>query len=289
MPVWGENAPFELGSGLDRVPFDLNAYKSSNKSSGDADHRRVEFVQREPLPDSGSRDSYMTIADLSKPSQTPALFRALILIVCAITALSALPWMWMSLSKFGGFAWGVFGFELMVLLGCVMTMLVCLGKVKVGSAFPLAITCLSGTILVGAVFGLYVDARAVVGDNPDIQPWINRTILLRLSAIALFTLVATLDVYRRDVRSWGLVVRAAVFLLPVVAALGWIKVKGFPEVASQSGELSPVKMIVVLVLSLVVGILMSVGGHFLIRSFEIALPEHGSEPGTKTGPEKITK
>src|SRR5690606_38568308 len=148
-------------------------------------------------------------------------------------AISALPWMWMSISKFGGFAWGIFGFEMIVLLGAIMTMLVCIGKVRVGSAFPLALLCLSGTILVGAVFGLHVDARAVVGDNPEIQPWINRTILVRLGSIALFTLVATLDVYRRDARSWGLVVRSAAFLIPVIATLAWIKVKGLPEIASQ--------------------------------------------------------
>lgn len=218
----------------------------------------------------------MTIADQSKSSQTPKVFAALTLIVSAIVALSALPWMWMSISKFGGFAWGIFGFEMLVLFGCIMTMLVCVGKVRVGAAFPLALLCLSGTILVGAVFGLYVDARAVVGDNPDIQPWINRTILARFSAIALFTLVATLDVYRRDARSWGLVLRSAVFMLPVIATIGWIRVRGLPEIASESGELSPLRMILVLLVGLVVGILFSIGGHFLIRSFEIAIPEPGS-------------
>ncbi len=222
------------------------------------------------------KPQHMTTPDESKPA-TP-LIRTTTMVLCVICALSALPWIWMSISHFGGFAWGLFGFELIVLFGCLMTMLVCIGKMKVGMAFPMAIACLIGTILVSAVFGLYVDARAVVGDNPTIGPWVIRTVMFRMGVIGLLCLLATLDVYRRDARSWGLVIRSAIFLLPVLAAAGWIKFKGMPAVNDSSGEPSPVMMVVILLAGLIFGILLSIGGHFLIRSFEIALPEPNPDP-----------
>ena len=123
------------------------------------------------------------------------------------------------------------------------------------------------------VFGIYVDARAVVGDDPAVGPWINRTIFFRLFTIGLLAFIATLDVYRRDARTWGMFIRAAIFLVPVFAVLGWIKVKGLPISGTTSGEPSPVAMIVLLLGGLIIGILFSIGGHFFIRSYEVALPD----------------
>ncbi len=222
----------------------------------------------------------MSTPEQSSPNTSPALLRSATLIVCAIVALTTLPWIWMSMGRFGGFAWGMFGFELILLIGCLMTILAALGKVRVGDAFPMAITCLLGTILVGAVFGIHVDARAVVGDNPQIGPWINRTLLFRFGAIGMLGLLATLDVYRRDPRSWSLVLRSILFLIPVIAALGWARFKGMPTVADATGEPSPVRMILFLIGGLALGILFSVGGHLLIRSYEIALPEAEPEKNT---------
>jgi len=205
-----------------------------------------------------------------------------VLLTSAIVAISTLPWIWMSITEFNAFAWGLFGFEFVVLLGCLATILVCLGKIRVELNLPLAIACLIGTILVGAVFGIHVDARAIVGDNPSIAPWINRTLYFRIMIIALLSLMAVLDVYRRDARSWGLILRAALFLAPVFVLIGWIKLKGMPGVASPSGDLSPTRMVILLLSGLLVGILLSIGGHFLIRSFEISLPEsEPDQPGKK--------
>lgn len=183
----------------------------------------------------------------------------------------------MAAGKFGGFAWGLFGFEIILLLGCMMTIFVSLGKVRVTSAYPMAIACLIGTILVSAVFGIHVDARAVVGDNPTIEPWVNRTLMFRMLIITILSLLATLDVYRRDSRSWSLMIRSALFLAPVVFALAWVKFKGVPQIANAAGEPSPVRMIIILLAGLLFGILLSVGGHFLIRSFEIGFSDTKSK------------
>jgi len=213
---------------------------------------------------------------LSEPSiqeSTPSSIRLSTILVSVAVAASTLPWIWMALGQFGGFAWGLLGFELIVLAGSITTILVCLGKIPVGQALPLAIVCFAGTILVDMVFAIHVDARAVVGDDPAVGPWISRTILFRLFVIGVLCLIATLDVYRRDIRAWGMFFRAAIFLTPVLAVFGWIKFNGLPLTASTTGEPSPFNMIVILLGSLVLGILFSIGGHFFIRSYEIALPD----------------
>lgn len=220
--------------------------------------------------------------DLLAPEQSPPLYRYSAAALCVLIGLSTLPWMWMSFGRFGGFAWGMFGFELIVLLGSVMTILVCLGVVRVGGALPLAITCLSGTILVSAIFGIHVDARnKISGNHPQILPWVNRTLYFDVAMIILLSLIATLDVYRRSARAWGQMLRAAVFLLPVIAILAWVQVRGAPATASASGEMNPLRMVMVLLVGLIVGILFSIGGHFLIRSFEVAIPDPGAEKSGK--------
>ena len=192
-----------------------------------------------------------------------------------LAIISAIPWMYLSMGHFGGFAWGLFGFELLVCLGGLMTISVAFKRVDVGGAFPLAMACYAGTLLVAAVFGIYVDAKNVIGSNhPSYVPWVNRTVFLYLGVISLLALIAMLDVYRRNSSSWELVIRSAIFLVPVIAVLGFFQQRGFPAITDASGELSAVRMIAVILGGLFVGILMSVGGHFLIRSFEVALPEN---------------
>lgn len=211
-------------------------------------------------------------------SQTPTLLRLSTLALCVLAAISALPWLYLSLGRFGGFAWGLFGFELIVLLGALMTSMVCLGKVRVAGAFPLAVACFAGTLLVVSVFGIYVDARNVVGDsNPTIQPWVKRTLLLYIAIVAGLSLIATLDVYRRSARSLGLAMRAAIFLLPLIVLGVYFKSQGLPSMSNSAGELSIVRMLSMIVGGLFVGILLSIGGHLLIRSFEVAVPEKNDQ------------
>lgn len=226
----------------------------------------------------------MTPKTITQPDQTtcestPTGLRMLALLLSVVAGLSTLPWMYLAIGRFGGFAWGLFGFEVIVLLGSLMTVLVATGRVRVGSAFPMAMACMAGTLLVASVFGIHVDARNVVGSNhPGIAPWVNRTLMLYLALISGYSLIAMLDVYRRTARSWGLVLRATIFLIPVIAVVVYVRSRGMPEITDGAGDLSVVSMIAVILGGLFFGILLSVGGHFLIRSFEVALPE-------KTGPQ----
>jgi hypothetical protein len=224
----------------------------------------------------------MNHPDQSTFNSTPALLQWALRVLCVLIAVSTLPWIWLAIGHFGGFAWGLFGFELITFMGALMTLLVTMGKVKVGNALPMAIACLIGTLMVGAVFGLFVDARAVVADDPIFMPWVYRTIYARFGAIAMLSLIAAFDVYRRDAKTWGLAVRGIVFMMPVLAALGWIKFKGIPATTDASGEPSLAGLMIILIAGLGLGILFSIAGHFLIRSFEVGFAE--PEPTPK--PEK---
>lgn len=220
----------------------------------------------------------------SSISDTPIPLRLGAIAMSALIAISTLPWIWMSIGTFGGFAWGLFGFELIVLLGCLMTIGVSTGRIWVGGAFPLALICLAGTLLVASVFGIYVDAKNVVGSNhPQITPWVGRTFRLYITAVAFFSLIASLDIYRRNTRSWGLALRSVLFLVPVIATLSYFKVNGAPSIEDSAGELSAIRMVLVILGGLLLGILLSVGGHLLIRSFETALPEAESAENAAPG------
>ncbi len=220
----------------------------------------------------------------TQSDSTPALLQLGLKAICILVAISTLPWIWLAIGHFGGFAWGLFGFEIITLLGAIMTLLVVLGKVNIGGSLPMAITCLIGTLMVGAVFGLFVDARAVVADDPTFMPWVTRTIYARFAAIALLSLIAALDVYRRNAQSWGLAIRGVVFMIPVLAAAAWVKFIGVPPTTSASGEPSLLGLMIILVAGLAIGILFSIAGHFLIRSFEVGLPD-SEEPAM---PEKAS-
>ena len=216
----------------------------------------------------------MTQTPAEQTESTPAMLRSGAIALSLLAMLTAIPWIYLSLNSFGGFVWGLFGFEFIVVLGAIMTILVSLGKVRVGGAFPLAILCFVGVLMVTGVFGIYVGAKNVVGDNhPSIQPWVMRTLLVQIAVIGGLSLIAMLDVYRRSPKSWPLAIKSLPFLIPVLAAGAYFQRSGFPTVTNSAGELSQVRMVAVIVGGLVLGILLSVGGHLLIRSFEVALPE----------------
>ncbi|MEZ6164385.1 MAG: hypothetical protein R3B67_08130 [Phycisphaerales bacterium] len=219
----------------------------------------------------------MTQPPAQQAATTPAMLRMATIALCVLACVTAVPWIYLSLGTFGGFVWGLFGFELLVVLSALMTILVCLGRIKVGGAFPLALVCFVGVLMVTSVFGIYVGARNVVGDNhPDVQPWVMRTLLVQVATMGGLCLIAMLDVYRRDARSWALAIRSLPFLVPVLAIAVYFQRSGIPTVTNAAGELSQVRMVAFILGGLLLGILLSVGGHLLIRSFEVALPEKTS-------------
>jgi hypothetical protein len=212
--------------------------------------------------------------DLPKP---PAFCRIAVGILGLIVTLSALPWMYYSLSHFGGFDWGLFGFEFLTALAGFFAILLALGKFKEG--WGIGVTAIAGSIMVALVFGIYVDfIMAKKTDFPGLYPLAKNTLLARAAIITAFFALASLAVFARNPKSFVYLFKAAIFTTPIAAVVllmhydigpgVWINAT-LSNSASGSGALQST---VALTLGLFFIILISAAGHLLIRAYECGRP-----------------
>lgn len=215
--------------------------------------------------------SNMTEAQYSLP-RPPGIIRTLVLVTSVILGLSALPGIFLSIGTFGGFAWGMMGFEAVTLLAAIFGVLIGLGRFRDG--FGLALACLAGVVLVALVFGIHVDARTKIADDPDFRPWVNRMLMLRVLAVFAYAFCASAGVFARNPKCWGTAIKGIACLLPV-AAIGAAYMKfGLPFEGDGSGQPNAPRVISVLVAGLLLIILISAGGHLLIRAYEQGRPKN---------------
>lgn len=215
--------------------------------------------------------------------QPPRSIRLLVIVTSVVLGLSALPGLYLSIGEFSGFAWALFGFELVTLLAAVFGILTGLGKFRDG--FGLALACLAGAVLLALVFGIHVDARTKIADDPTFRPWVNRMLLLRVLIVFGYSFCASAGVFARNPKCWGAAVKGLLCLLPV-AALGGAYMKfGLPFAGDGSGQPNALRVIFVLAIGLLMIILISAGGHLLIRAYEFGRPENDApapDPDAKT-------
>lgn len=205
----------------------------------------------------------------------PKPIRMLVILISVLLGLSALPGLFLSLNTFGGFAWGWFGFEFVTLLAAIFGVLIGLGKFRNG--FGLALACIAGAVLVALVFGIHVDARTKIGDNFTYNPWVDRMIVLRAFVVLSYVFCAAIAVFNRNSKSWGAAIKGIACLLPV-AAIGAAYMKfGLPFADDGSDQPNALRVIFVLAVGLLMIILISAGGHLLIRAFEIGRPATDAE------------
>ncbi len=194
-----------------------------------------------------------------------------------VIILSTLPWIWFSLGHFGGFDWGLFGFELITALAGFYAILLGMGKFQQGWA--IGVTAIAGSILVALVFGLYVGfVMAKQTDFPSLYPLAKYTLLGRTAIIAALFTLASIAVFTRNTKSIALLIKAAASAAPVaiVAALmhydtgpgAWINTT--LQTASGTGGLQAT---LALILGLLFIILVSAAGHLLIRAYETGRPQ----------------
>lgn len=201
----------------------------------------------------------------------PKPVRLLVLAISALVALTMVGGVAAALFGFPKIVWGFLGFEAVGLIAAVMGVLAGLGRFRDG--FGLALVCIAGTIVAGALFGLYLDAR-VNATTPEAMRLVRGLIVFRgLAAVALAALAA-IAVLARDRRSWGLLIRGAIVTAPVLAVLAWVaKTRGAPLTTPIEGVMAPVRTIAVVLGGLVLMVLFSVGAHLCIRAFEITRPD----------------
>lgn len=202
--------------------------------------------------------------------EAPKPIRMLVIATSIVLAISTLPGLFLAINTFGGFAWGWFGFELVSLLAASFGVLIGLGKFRDG--LGLALACIAGTVLVALVFGTYVDAKTKIADNITYSPWVNRMLLIRMLVVLSYAFSASVAVFARNPKSWGVAIKGVACLLPVAALIGAFMKFGLPFADDASGQPNALRVIFVLVVGLVMIILVSAGGHLLIRAFEIGRP-----------------
>jgi hypothetical protein len=200
----------------------------------------------------------------------PMLLRVGVLIASAAAGLSALPWIWFAIGRFGGFDWGLFGFEVMTLVAGVFGVLLGMGRFREGWA--IGVTAIAGSMLVSLVFGLFVGFifSKRVESFPELATLTDVTLYLRVVVIGVLGAAASLAVFARSSRSWGYVVRSAAVGGPLVVAAGLIYKDMGPGawVNSLLGSSGPVAGVTLLSVGLVGIVLFSIAAHLLIRAYE---------------------
>jgi hypothetical protein len=225
-----------------------------------------------------STPSTQSVPDLPPP---PALCKLAVGLLGILIALSALPWIYFSLSKFGGFAWGLFGFELLTALAGVFAILLALGKYKQGWA--IGITAIAGAILVALVFGLYIDFwMARKTDFPDVYTLAKYTLAGRAAIVAALFALASIAVFTRNIQSLSYIVKAVLCAIPVVIVAGLMKYNIGPgnwinSTLNPTGGNGAASAVLVISLGLLFIVLISAAGHLLIRAYECGRP-HQQQP-----------
>jgi len=215
--------------------------------------------------------------------QPPKSIRLLAIVISVVLGLSVLPGLYLSISEFGGFAWGLFGFEVVTLLAAIFGVLIGIGKFRDG--FGLALAGLAGAVLLALVFGIYVDARTKIADDPTFRPWVNRMLMLRVLIVFGYSFCASVAVFARNPKSWGAAMKGLACLLPVAALAGAYIKFGLPFAGDGSGQPNALRVIFVLATGLLMIVLISAGGHLLIRAYEFGRPENDApapDPDAKT-------
>ncbi len=204
--------------------------------------------------------------------------RTLALIVSLLIAVSVPPVLYVTMFAGPAKLWFSTLFELTVLGAAVVGMLAGAGRFR--EAWALSLACVMGTLVVTSVFTT-VEVRANFRDDPSIGRLIMPFAGFRLALAGSVAVLASWAVWSRDRRSRGLVLRAFLVLLPVIACGAWLAIGngGFlaTPLASPLGE--AIRIAGILVGGLIGIGLVSVGGHLLIRSYEIGRPASETESG----------
>jgi hypothetical protein len=197
-----------------------------------------------------------------------------------ILGISTLPVLW--LAVFGGDAvlWFSSIFELLVLGAAVIGLLAGLGRFREG--WGLALACVAGTALVVGVF-TFVELRANFNSHPSYAGLLKPYLATRFGFALGFALLASLAVFSRNRACWAALAKGLIVLAPAGGILAWIGVSGgaFLGATRATPGAEAARILILCLGGLVLVGLISVGGHLLIRAYEL-----GRAPGDRNAPAK---
>ena len=224
--------------------------------------RVVGHAARAPSTDSRTktRSSYVDTIGTAMPPTPPAIFMRATLLLSAVTLVSALAGL---VGSAMSQAYYLAGFEVIVVVACILGVLTGLGKFNSGPS--IAIACTAGTIFVGAVLGYISLAGSIFGVRP-----LYFLAFRVLIAFAMFGCAGGVLLARRPGASMRLLLLGVAFGAPVVLALGaWMKI-GAVRQAVHGVNPNLLAVLATPLALLAIG-LISASAHCLIRAFEIGV------------------
>ena len=202
--------------------------------------------------------------------------RLVVAVASAVGLVSALAGMGVAIFVLQPPAWMMFGFELVSMVAAVFGVGVAMGRFADGPA--LTLLCIAGVWGTGTLFG-----RVTAIHHPGLRtlttdPWVLGRVVLSVLVLA----AAAYAVLMRNPRSWLVLIRGVVLggLALGILGAGWA-LRGSAVLRTVSGPLEILRIVGLFVAALAVGGLLSVGGHLVIRAFEMGRCETET-PGTGT-------
>jgi hypothetical protein len=206
-----------------------------------------------------------------KHMQNPSICRIPVLLAGALAFLASGAGLWISTLGTGQVLWISTGFTLLAILAAGFAIAVGLGKFAPG--FGMASLCIGGTILVASGFAM-IDLRPNLGGTPSLArfvlPWMGVQAALSMIIVA----AGGAAVLMRKPATWRTLILGVLFLAAAAGTLigGMFAWRLIPE--DEAGRVIALGLL--LVGGLVIGILLSVGGHLVIRAFEQTAEDHGT-------------
>ena len=201
----------------------------------------------------------------------PKLVLLAITLASAAALIGALAAGWVALFAIEQTLWASLGFAAVAAISAVIGVLAGIGRFNRG--LGMAALCVGGAIAVSAGFS-YIDLGPNLGDAPQLaralKPW------AAMQAVAAAVVVASggLAVLSRSRASWKSVAVGIAFLIPAAVVLAGIAF-GMDRIPDgESGRVLSLGLL--LIGGTAAAVLFSLGGHHLIRAFEMT----ADEPGT---------
>lgn len=214
-----------------------------------------------------------------------------ILASSAAIVLTVLAGLWLAIMASGQVLWTTIGFEAVALGAGVVGVLIGLGKVRRGVG--LAVLCVAGAAAVSGVFGLQyaagptLNAATLTGEaNASAGGVMRGVVMARLLIAGAMAGLAALAVLTRTRASWRPMGIGLALVVPVLAVGTWlIRFGGADRLVGEiETGFGVVRLIAALFAGLVLFVIASIGGHYVIKAFELTADPVDTGDGSDPAP-----
>lgn len=198
----------------------------------------------------------------------PGFARVLVLLAAAVALLGSIAGIGAAVLATPQILWFTLGFSIIALISAILGLLAGLGRFAAG--YGMATLCIGGAIALAAAFSM-LDLRPNLHANPTLARLVMPWVAVQVIPAAAIVFAGGVAVLARRAESRQLFARGMMFLVPagVVFAAMWA---GWGTItAGKNGQVMAFGALIVG--GTILGTLVSAGGHYLIRAFEITAEE----------------